>query len=226
MLVLWIIIGVIALLAIASLLPFSLHVNGARIEQTSLPVSKSFSYRAAFHWPWRTFGVGIRRDIQGHYIQLLCGNKCLYERKKRKKTRKKKEKKKEKSKGSFNLLRDRKLLSQLIKAGLKFLRDIFSCLQRPQLAGDIEIGLSDPAAMGVISGLLYAISPKGMMLDDLKIRPNYVDSIFTGEIDFSTGARPARITIALIKLVFCLPIKGLLGLLRHRKKAVKEKEVS
>ena len=214
LLALWILI---ALLSIASLLPFSLYVKGSR--------DADFSYQAAFYWPWRVLGIGLRRDVQGRYLQLLFGNRCLYERKRRKKIRKER-KKKEKKKGGFSLLRDRELLSQLIRAGMRFLRDLLSCFRRPRLAGDVEIGFGDPAAMGVISGFVYAVSPTGMMLDDLRIIPNYVDAVLTGEVDFSTGARPARIVIVLVKSIFYFPIVGLLRLFRRRKKTARKKEVS
>jgi hypothetical protein len=218
LLALWIIIGLIVLLAIASLLPFSLRVRGSRYE--------SFSYRTAFHWPWRALGIGVCRDAQGLHIQLLFGHRCLYERKKRGKPRKKRKEKEEKKAGAFNLLRDRRLLIQLIRSGLRFLRDLLSCFQRPRLAGDIEVGLADPAAMGIISGFVYAVSPRGMMLDNLRIRPNYIDVTFTGEVDFSTGARPARVIVVFVRSLFYFPIRGLLRLLRRRRRAARKKEVS
>jgi len=227
MLASWIIIGLIALLVVASMLPFSVHVQGERKD--------SFSYRTSFRWPWRTFGIGIRRDAQGRYIQLLCGDRCLYERKKRKKTKKKekKEKKEEKGKteekrkmGFLDLLRNRDIMLQLIKAALRFRKDLFMCFRRPRLAGDIEIGFGDPAAMGIISGFVYAVSPRGMVLDDLRIKSDYVNVTFTGKVDFSTGARPSRIITAIIKLLFRLPIIRLLRLLRRRRKAKRKKEVN
>jgi len=223
MLALWIIIGLIALFTVASMLPFSVHLHGERKD--------SFSYRTSFRWPWRAFGIGIRRDAQGRYIQLLCGDRCLYERERRKKT-KKKEKTEEKGKtegkrkmGFLDLLRNRDIMLQLIKTALRFRKDLFMCFRRPRLAGDIEIGFGDPAAMGIISGFVYAVSPRGMVLDDLRIRPDYVNVTLTGEIDFSTGARPSRIITAIIKLLFRLPIIRLLRLLRRRKKAKRKKEV-
>jgi hypothetical protein len=221
LLALWIIIGLIALLAIASLIPFSLCAQGVRLDDSS-------GFRAAFHWPWRTFGVGVNRNKQGFYIQLLCGNRCLYERKRQKKPgkKKKKEEKKEKKKSTFSLLRDRVLLVQLIKAGLRFLRDLLLCFRRPRLAGDIEVGFSDPAAMGMLCGIFYAVSSRGMMLDELRIRPSYVDTTFTGQVDFDTGARPASLAFAFIKLIPRLPIGGLLRLLKRRRRAAKEKEES
>ena len=214
LLALWILI---ALLIIASLLPFSLHVKGVR--------GTDFSYQAAFHWPWQALGIGLRRDMQGRYLQLLFGNRCLYERKRRERTRKER-KKKEKKKGGFSLLKDRKLLSQLIRAVMWFLKDMLSCFRRPRLAGEVEIGFGDPAAMGVIAGFVYAVSPTGMMLDDLRIKPNYVDAILIGEADFSTGARPVRIVIVLVKSIFYFPILGLLRLSRRRKKTARKKEVN
>jgi hypothetical protein len=225
-LALWIIIGLIALLAIASMLPFSLCVKGARVEQASLSVSYGgFSCHTKFHWPWKTFGIGMRWDAHGRYIQLFCGNRCLYERERRKKKRRKR-KRKGKDRGAISLLRERQLLRQLVRAGLRFSRDLLLCFRRPRLAGDIEVGFGDPAAMGVISGFVYAVSPSGMMLDKLKIRPNYIDATFTGNVSLSTSALPARIIAALIKLIFYLPIRGLLRLLRLRRKAAKEKEVT
>ena len=237
MLALWIIMGLVVFLAVASMLPFSLHVQGERED--------SISYRTSFQWPWRFFGIGIRRDAQGFHIQLLCGNRCLYERKKRKKTKKeegtkekkekektqekhKEEKKAEKKgkKGFFDLLRNRDILVQLTRTALRFLRDLLLCLRRPRLSGDVEIGFGDPAAMGIISGFVYAVSSKGMVLGDLRIKPNYVDVIFTGEVDFSTGILPARVVTAFTKLLFRLPIIRLLKFLRRRRKAKKEKEVN
>lgn len=223
MLALWIIMGLAVFLAVASMLPFSLHVQGERED--------SISYRTSFHWPWRFFGIGIRRDAQGRYIQLLCGNKCLYERKRRKKTKKEEgveEKKAEKkgTKGFFELLRNRDILVYLTRTALRFLRDLFLYFRRPRLSGNVEIGFGDPAAMGIISGLVYAVSPRGMALDDLRIKPNYVDVIFIGEVDFSTGVVPARVVTAFTKLLFRLPIIRLLKLLRERRRAKKEKEVN
>ena len=209
----------IALFIIASLLPFSLDVRGARDE--------NLSYKAAFRWPWRTFGIGMRRDAQGRYFQLLFGNKCLYERE-RQKTRKKRKKKekKEKKAGGFSLLKDRELLARLIRAGLRFLRDLLSCFRRPRLVGDVEIGFGDPMIMGIISGVVYAVSPTGMTLDHLKIKPNYVDEIATGEVDLDVRALPGRVLIVFIKLIFYFPIIGLLRLSRRKKKIAKEREVS
>jgi len=218
LLALWIIAGLIVLLVTASLLPFTLYVKGVRYE--------SFSCRTAFHWPWRALGIGIRFDAYGRHIQLLCGERCQYERRRRRKQRKRRKGREEKKEGAFNLLRDRKLLIQLIRSGLRFLRELLSCFQRPQLTGDIEVGVADPAAMGIISGFLYAISPRGMMLDDLRVRPNYIDATFTGELDFSTSAQPARIMVVLVRSLFYFPIKGLLRLLRRRRGAAREKEVS
>jgi hypothetical protein len=230
LLALCIVTGLLASPVVVSLLPFSLYVRGAR--------DRDISYQVAFQWPWRAIGIGMRRDAQGRFFQLLWGNRCLYERKRRKKTRKdskqhKKEKKrkrkkekKERKKGGFSLFRDRELLSQLIRGGLRLLRDLLSCFRRPRLAGDVEIGFGDPEAMGIVSGFVYAVSPRGMMLDDLRIRPNYVDVTFTGEVDFSTGARPARIVIVFIKLIFYFPIMGLIRLSRRKKRMAKEEEVS
>lgn len=218
MLALWIIAGLIVLLATASLLPFSLYIKGVRYE--------SFSYLTAFHWPWKALGIGIRRDAHGHYIQLLCGDRCLYERKRRRKPRKKCREREKKKEGAFNLLRDGRFLIQLIRSGLRLLRELLSCFQRPQLTGDIEVGVADPAAMGIISGFLYAISPRGMMLDDLRIRPNYIDATFTGKMDFSTSAQPARIIVVFVRSLFYFPIRGLLRLLRRRRRTAREKEVS
>lgn len=219
LLALWIILGLFAMSLIASVLPFSLHVKGAR--------KSDFSYQVSFQWPWRAFGVGVRRSADGRYFQLLWGNRCLYERKRRKKTSEKKTReKKEKKPGGFNLFRDRKLLSQLIRAGLRFFRDLLSCFRRRRLAGNIEVGIGDPAAMGILSGLVYAVSPNGMALDDLRITPNYMDATFTGEVDFSTAVQPARVIIVFIKSIFYLPIRELLRLFRRTKRAAKKKEVN
>ncbi len=213
LLTLWIIAGLVVLLAITSMLPFSVYVKGARSDE-------DFSYQTAFHWPFKAFGVGIRRDARGRYIQLLCGNRRLYEHEMRKKKDKKRKKEKEKKKkSSFNLLRDRKLLDRLIRSGLRFLSDLLRCFRRPRLAGYVEIGFADPAAMGVLSGFVYAISRRGMVLDDLKIRSNYVDAVFIGEAALSTGARPACVATVLIKALFYFPIRELLRL-RKRKKEV------
>jgi len=217
MLALWIILGLVALFIIASLLPFSLYVSGARNER--------FTYEATFYWPWRTFGIGMRRDAQGRYLQLLFGNKCLYERERRKKRKRRKEKK-EKKGGGFNPLRDKELLIQLIRAGLRLLRDLLSCFRRPRLAGDVEIGFGDPMVMGIVSGIVYAVSPTGMILDHLKIRPNYVDEIASGEVDLGMRVLPGRVLIVFIKSIFYFPIMGLIRLSRRRKKMAKEKEVS
>ena len=94
------------------------------------------------------------------------------------------------------------------------------------MAGDIEIGFGDPAAMGIVSGFVYAVSPRGMILDDLRIKPDYVNATFTGEVDFRTGALPARIIAVIIKLLFRLPIIGLLRLIRRRRKAKRKEEVN
>ena len=118
------------------------------------------------------------------------------------------------------------LLTQLIRAGLKFLRDLLSCFLRPRLAGDVEIGFGDPMVMGIVSGVVYAVSPTGMTLDHFRIRPNYVDEIAAGEVDLSTRAIPGRVLIVFIKLAFYFPIIGLIKLSRRKKKMAKEKEVS
>lgn len=219
LLALWIIAGLIGLCIVFSWLPFTLYVRGIGEED--------YRYYAAFYWPWRILGFGIRRDTQGSYFQLLSGSRCLFEREKRKKTRKKrkKKKKKEKKKGSFSFFGNRDLLSKMIKAGIRLLNDLLSCFRRPRLAGDIEIGFGDPAAMGIITGIIYAISPTGMMLNELRIRPNYIDVTLNGEAIFSTGAQPARILITFLKAVFYFPIGGLIKLSRQRK-TDKNKEVN
>jgi hypothetical protein len=218
-LALFIIIGLIILLTIASMLTFSICVKSAISNE-------GFSYCAIFHLPLKIFGIGICKDKQRSYTQFLYGDKCLYERESHKKTRKKqkKEKTKKKKKANFSLFWDTKLFEQLIKAGLKFIRNLLFALHRPRVAGDVEIGFSDPAATGMLSAFLYSMSPNGILFDNLKIRPNYVDIAFTGKVDFSTGVRPARITIELIKLLFNLPIKKLFRLYKRRKKGSKEKE--
>lgn len=222
MLALWIILGLILLAVILSFMPFSVYV---RLKPSLGAVNNNggFGYRTVLYWPWRIFGIAFGKDSQGQTTQLLLGDRCLYKREKQEKKKKPKEKKKETGKKfGLGLLRDRELLRQLIDTALKFLRDIIRCIRRPQLAGDVEVGFSDPAAMGVISGFIYAISPRGMVLDDLKIRPNYVDTIFAGELDISTGVQPARIIGAFIKLLFRLPKRKLLGILRHRRKTAKQ----
>ncbi len=208
LLILWIIAGLIFLAIILSLMPFSVYVklNASLGDKDN---DTGFGYQTAVYWPWNVFGVGFRKDYQARFIQLLLNNWCFYEREMRVKGKKPK---KEKVKG-FNLLRDRELLSQMIRAVLKFLKDLITCLRRPRLAGNIELGFSDPAAMGIISGFIYAISPNGMALDDLRIRPNYINAIFSGEVGISTGAQPARIIGAFIKLLFRLPKRRLLRLL-------------
>jgi len=123
-------------------------------------------------------------------------------------------------------LRDRDILLNLVETALRFCKDLFMCFRRPRLAGDVEIGFGDPAAMGIVSGLVYAVSPRGMVLDDLRIKPDYVNATFTGVVDFSTGALPARIITVIIKLLFRLPIIRLLRLLRRRRKAKKKREVN
>ena len=210
-----ILVIVLVLLAIASLLPFTLHVNLTKSKE-------SISYHVVFHWPWRILGFGMRKDMQGQYAQLLCKDKCLYEREKRKKVIKEKKKK---NKNRFNIFGERELIIQLAKVTLNFFRDLFLCFRHFSLSGGIEIGFSDPAATGIMSGLLYAISPKGVLLDKLKVNPNYVDSMLLGMIDFRTDVKPIRVLVVFIKLLFHLPIIELLRLRRKLKRKSEEKEI-
>jgi hypothetical protein len=226
MLALWIILALIALAVIASVIPFSLRGRGFRTHE-------DFSYNVAFHWLWRILGISFSGDTQGRYTKIVWGNRSLYRRKTGRKKRKEREKKKgekkekkKKKKGAFNPLRDREILKRLIKVVLGFIKDLLSQFRRTSLSGNVEIGFGDPAAMGIVSGFLYAIPPHRMMLDDLRITPNYVDTTFVGEIDFSTSIRPISIAIVLIKWIFHVPVIGLLRLRKLNKRKVKQTEVN
>ena len=230
LLALWIILGLIVLAIALSFVPFSVYIK-LKPSLGAVNNNGGFGYQTVLYWSWRLLGIGFGKDSHGQTTQLLFANKCIYKRKKleklegekEKKPKKKKEKSKKKfSEIDFRLLLDRELIKQLISVVLSFLRDIIRCIRRPHLTGDVELGFSDPAAMGVISGFMYAISPKGMVLDDLRIRPNYVDAIFYGELEISTGVQPARVLGAFIKLLFRLPKRKLWRIFRSKKKTAKQ----
>jgi len=125
----------------------------------------------------------------------------------------------------MDLLREKELLSRVMSAGLKFLGDSFSCFRNPHLTGEIDLGFGDPALMGIFTGFVYSISPRGMVLDRLVIRPNYVDATFMGEVTFDVSIQLFFIILAFIKLLFRLPIIRLIKLVRRKKSSTKKMEV-
>ncbi|MBD3184660.1 hypothetical protein GF312_20435 [Candidatus Poribacteria bacterium] len=215
MIVLWILLIIIAVLFLASLMPFSVQASGERWEE-------NFRYSTFFYWPWRLVGIGVKRDEEGKYTQFLIGNRCITKRETKKK---KKKKNKEKGKTKFSdFLKRRTLFTDLIRTALRFLRDLLRSFYGTRVSGQLEVGISDPAAMGMLSGVLYSISPRGVIFGGLKIYPNFIDTVFTGEVNFKTSILPARIYYAILKLIFRLPLIYLLGMLRKSRRKKRNKE--
>ena len=232
LLALWILLLLFFLLIIISLLPITFRAAFSLLENRR-------SYTVSLHWVWQAFGVAVQKDSQGFCVKVLFGNRSIFEKRKasrkskankrstrkgeeeQEKTGKTKGKKKRKTASErqwkiIDLLYERQLLRQCIDAALSFMGDMRSGIRHLHLSGELEIGFSDPFLMGILVGFLYAISPAGMMLDRLRIIPNYVDDVLTGETSLSVSILPASIGVATMKLIFRLPKRYLLKLRKRR----------
>jgi hypothetical protein len=233
------IIGFFGILLIALLiLPFSIF---AKVER----MGEKFGYQLAIRYPWKSFGFGMDRDAGQQRMRILIGNKSVYEKNKRegKKAKKyksisaenesvskeakrekkktKKKSKKEKSKTKFSdFVQIWQLLRGNIKPIIQFLKDILRCFRRARIVGDLEVGISDPALMGMLYGMYWAVLWNKQ--HNLKINPNFLDATFSGWVEFEIYITILPILFAFIKLAFRMPIIKIIRLVRQRKSTKKK----
>ena len=220
------IIGIIVALAVAVLfLPVSISVWVEHIQEQ--PQGLLSNYRIAIRWPFSLFGIVIHSGGAGRSSQLVFGKKVLRQWEKGKarkreseKTKKrengkarKREKKKKTAKEKFAGIRtfweNRGLASEVLRPIVRFLKRITRCIRKIRLSGDVEVGVSDPALMGFLYGIFLATVGYRQFLDELKITPNYVDTVFEGWIQFSVIVTLSRIPWALPLLIITLPKRKL-----------------
>lgn len=222
-------IGFFVILLIALLvLPFSILAKVERLEA-------NVGYQIAIRYPWKFWGFALGKDAGQWKMRILIGNKSIYEKLKRKKKPKgdkptliESESISEKGKSGGKKFKQGKpkrkfgdfvqiweLIRKNAKPIMQFLKDILRCLKKACIGGDLEIGVSDPALMGMLYGIYWAILWNKQQ--DLKIKPNFVDTTFFGWIEFETYIILLPILYAFIKLAFKVPIIKLIRVVRQRK---------
>lgn len=225
--ILFCIIGFLVVLFVALLvLPFSLSIKAERTETT-------VGYQIAIRYPWRFLGFGIGRDAGQKKARILLGNKGVYERpgkeeekkekggEPKKKSKKDKPEGKDKTKRKFgDLMQYAGLMREIARPAIQFLKDILRLLKKARIAGDLEVGISDPALMGMLYGFYWGIPWRKR--HDLKVKPSFVETTFTGWLEVESYVTLISILYAVIKLAFRAPIIKLIRLRRRRKVAMKE----
>lgn len=237
------IIGIIVALAVAVLLlPISIS---AWVEHIQKQPQRS-NYRIAIRWPFSLLGIVIYRDGAERSSQLVFGKKVLHQwtgkkKKHHKEVRSDSREKKERQRGKeengqegrkVKTLRDkwavirtfeenRGLVSEVLRPIVRFLKRIIRCIRKFRVSGDIEIGVSDPALMGFLYGIFWATVGYKQFLNELKITPNYVDTVLDGWIQFSVFVTLSRIPWALLFLIIALPKRKLWKLEKKRDKLAK-----
>lgn len=223
--VLCIIIGIIFLILLTVLfLPFSIYIW---IEH----VKDKINYRIAIKWPFSLFGVSIYRDKGRKEKQLLLAKKVLRQLKREKRKHKKepetekkekkeedKETKRKKKKGDKKKKTDwakiqafwenKGLVKEVLFPFTKFLKRIVRCIKF-RLSGDVELGFSDPALVGFLYGIFWAVVSYNSSFHQLKITPNYLDTVFEGWIQIKITITLYRILFVLLLLVIALPKRRL-----------------
>jgi len=221
----------IALLA----LPFSLFAKVERMEG-------EFGYKIAIRYPWKFLGFGIGSGAGQQRMRILIGNRSVYEKAKRKGNKSEKKPKKdepistesenvsEKTKRKGNKLKKDKpkrkfsdfvqigkLLRGHIKPIMQFLKDILRYfIKKAHIEGDLEVGVSDPALMGMLYGMYWSVLWNKQ--HSLKINPNFLDATFSGWIEFEVYITLLSILFAVIKLAFKVPIIKIIRMSKQRKK--------
>jgi len=227
------IISLFVILLISLLvLPFSLSIKVERTETT-------VGYQIAIRYPWKLIGIGLGRDAGQRKMRILIGNRSVYEPKRReKKTSKGKSKKEKKPQKDKKLQKEKKskkdkpkrkfgdfmkysgLIREIARPAIQFLKDILRCLKKARIAGDLEGGISDPALMGILYGVYWAIPWRKQ--HDLKVNPNFVDATFSGWVEIETYVTLLSISYAVIKLAFKVPIIKLIRMRRQKKTGMEE----
>ena len=194
-------------------------------------------------------GFGMGSDAGQRRMRILIGNKSVYEKSKRKGKKPKKKPQKdepistenenisEKPKGkkrkrSKELKEDKPkrklsdfwqiwdLIRENAKPVMYFLKDILGCFKKARIAGDLEVGISDPALMGMLYGMYWAIPWHKQ--HGLKVNPNFIDATFSGWIEFETYVMLLPILCAVIKLAFKVPIIKIVRMSRQRKRTMEK----
>jgi len=193
----------IALLA----LPFSLFAKVERMEG-------EFGYKIAIRYPWKFLGFGIGSGAGQQRMRILIGNRSVYEKAKRKGNKLKKDKPKRKF---SDFVQIGKLLRGHIKPIMQFLKDILRYfIKKAHIEGDLEVGVSDPALMGMLYGMYWSVLWNKQ--HSLKINPNFLDATFSGWIEFEVYITLLSILFAVIKLAFKVPIIKIIRMSKQRKK--------
>ena len=96
------------------------------------------------------------------------------------------------------------LVKEVLLPFIKFLKRIFHCIKF-RFSGDVELGFSDPALMGFLYGIFWATFSYIKALQELKITPNYVDTVFEGWIQIKVTIALSRVLFALLLLIIALP---------------------
>jgi len=224
------VIGIIVAVAAAVLfLPVSISAWVEHIQDTT-------NYRIAIRWPFSLSGVGIYGGVAGRSLQLLFGEKILYKWKRKnskhkenrsdfkkiKSEKRRKKTAKEKFSGIQTFWENRELASEVLCPFVRFLRQIIRCIKRFRLSGDVEVGFSDPALMGFLYGIFSATVGYSRFFDELKITPNYVDTVYQGWLQFSVILTLSRISWAMLELIITLPKRKLWKLIKSRRKRNKK----
>jgi len=229
------IIGFFGISLIALLVfPFSVFAKVQRMEGR-------FGYQLAIRYPWKFLGFGIGSGAEQRGMRILLVNKSVYEKSKGKKSKKKskkdealstesvseegkpekkkvkKESKKEKSKREFrDFIQLGKLIRGNVKPIIQFLKDILRCFKKARIEGDLEVGVSDPALMGMLYGMYWTVMWNRQ--HKVKIEPNFLDTTFSGWAEFEVYITLLPILFAVIKLAFKVPIIKIIRLSKKRKK--------
>ena len=233
----------VILLIVLLVLPFSLVAKVERMEA-------KVGYQISIRYPWKFLGFGMGSDAGQRRMRILIGNKSVYEKSKRKgkkkpkkskedkpistgdksvdekpkdKRKKPKKPKKDKPKRKFgDFVQIWELIRGNARPVMQFLKDILRCLKKTRIAGDLEVGISDPALMGMLYGIYWAILWNKQ--HDLKVNPNFIDTTFSGWVEFETYVILLSILCAVIKLAFKVPIIKIIRMSKKRKRTTEKNQ--
>ena len=159
------------------------------------------------------FFVMLGADLVSKRFELRLFSQRIISRKIRKKRKgkaKKAEKTKKKGRGFeiSDLWKEKDLLPKVLRAILRFLRDVLKDIRFNQVFLDADIATPDPALTGTIYGGLYpvcasvnSISPK-LSLD---VRPDFVNEIPRGRAEVTLSTRLINTFGATLRMLFALP---------------------
>jgi len=93
----------------------------------------------------------------------------------------------------------------LVRRFFKFLRKVFHHLRAKRLGVDLRFGLGDPAATGIIFGLL---APPLLCWPsaDIRLIPDYEETVFKGELVARVRVIPGQLLLDTLNFVFSLPV--------------------